>query len=316
MLTNTIYKTNSTLYNTFFSLRFQSSRLRCTRTGNDNSLTGAEHTNQLSTSSRLELCNDFTKDGLTLNRSRAGIPKLSITGHRNDLDYYSSDGGGGGAGDEGDEHSLSGGGGGGDAEGGSMLMATRNRRLFGNLRTLRSRKGGLIIPESSLPATADVLGSIMSEQARWMNISNPRNINKIKIKPDGSLEYEGENEPRRNVSAGRSERPLPVRGAATGAAEMGASGTTTTTTNTSTGNNSGQGSAAPSSSSSSSEAVTNNGTMASNGSGTSGVAATSSSVNSENRSTTTPSFPVLRTAAAKKAPPEDKNGEEMKKHIP
>lgn len=254
-------------------------------------MTGAEFSNQFSATNRLELCNDSTKDGLTLNRSRAGIPKLSITGSRNDLEYYSSDG-----------EEEGGVGGGGD---GLMMAIRAGRRLGGGLRNLRNRKAGLIIPDSALPsANVDILGSIMNEQERWMTISNPRNINKIKIKADGRLEYEGDNEPRRRDVRSNGDGRVPGRQVASGVAEIASNNNSTTVSGGGTtavpGSNNSDGVTT-----STNSVTTNNGTTA-NGSATTGSgggsAGDASTSNGENSGTTS-GFTDMRTAAARKAPP-------------
>ena len=168
----------------------------------------------------------MAKDALTLNRSRAGIPKLSITGSRNDLDYYSSDG------DE-DEHALGSGG-----VAGGLLMGVRARRIGGSIRSLTNRKAGLVIPDSALPSTTDVLGSIMNEQERWMTISNPKNINKIKIKSDGRLEFEGDNLTGGTGTAGNGGASnVPVTSAAAGSAEISTNATSGVTGNSAASGN-------------------------------------------------------------------------------
>lgn len=266
----------------------QTTRLQCSRRNNDTSLTGSEFSNQFSSTNRLELCNDAAKDGLTLNRSRAGIQKLSITGSRNDLDYYSSD-------DDDDDggHALGGGG-----VAGGLMMALRGRGVGGNLRSLRNRKGALIIPDSALPATTDVLGSIMNEQERWMNISNPRNISKIKIKPDGRLEYEGDNE-RETLNRGRN---VPMRGAAAGmASEVAASALSATGSSSQSGTGGGGGRDGASSR----ETVTNNGTGSNGPSSAGGSGAGTGAASTANGGGSGGPYPDMRTAAARKAPPEE-----------
>lgn len=268
-----------------------SARLRtCTR-GGSASLTGAELSNQFSATNRLELCNDAIKDGLTLNRMRAGIPKLSITGSRNDLEYYSSDGE--------EEHGLGGLGG---ESGGGLMMAMRAGRRFtgGSLgNNLRSRKAGLIIPPCALPsANVDVLGSIMNEQERWMTISNPRNISKIKIHQDGRLEYEGEGStPRRSV-AGRQAAADVAASNESGSTAGGGGGVGSgnsvqgATSNTSTGTANGSPATNTTGSGSVVGGVSQGGASTSNGESAGGANATLSS-----------GYPDIRTAAARKAPP-------------
>lgn len=270
-----------------------SARLRtCTR-GGSASLTGAELSNQFSATNRLELCNDAIKDGLTLNRMRAGIPKLSITGSRNDLEYYSSDG----------EEGL--GGLGGESGGGLMMAMRAGRRFTGGLgNNLRNRKAGLIIPPCALPsANVDVLGSIMNEQERWMTISNPRNISKIKIHQDGRLEYEGEGStPRRSVDGRQAAADVAAStggggGGGSGNSVQGAtsntsSGSVVTNTNSSSNNGTANGSAATSTGSGSVGGGVSAGASTSNGESAGGASATLSS-----------GYPDIRTAAARKAPP-------------
>lgn len=241
----------------------------------------------MSSTNRLELCNDSTKDGLTLNRSRAGIPRLTITGSRNDLDYYSSDGEAGNDGD--DDHALGSGG----VAGGLMMALRGGHRFSGGLGGLRRRKAGLVIPESALPATTDVLGSIMNEQERWMTMSNAKNINKIKIKADGRLEYEGDNLPSAN-----NNNSVNVRGAAAAAAAGSTDNSTTSNVGASSSSNSNNNQPPSSAGSSSQVAGMNNGTS---GSGTS-TGASSLAVNGAPNAASGSSD--VRTAAARKAPPD------------
>lgn len=246
-----------------------------------NALSSEEFANRFSSTNRMEFCNDPIKDELTLTRSRAGIPSLSITGNRNSVEYFSS-------GDEDDDELATGGfSGSGGAGGGGLSIATRSRTFGPSLRSLRNRKGGLIIPESALPSTSDVLSSIMNEQERWMTISSSRNINKIKIKPDGSLEYEGDTE-----CVKKGDKRLP-RGtmAAAGVTDVSVRMSSSRTTGEGAANNQSSGSSNGTVGSTSFNSNAATSTMTGPNGGTGGVS-----------SSTTP-FPDIRTAAARKAPP-------------
>lgn len=141
----------------------------------------------------VELTNEITKDELSVRRMQAGIPNLSLFGSANQLEYFSSN-------DEEED------GGAEDDSGIGSGLVTASRRPLNftrNLRNLRNQKGGLVIPETCMSSSADLLSSIMDEQERWFHISNRTNIGNIKIKPDGSLEYK---QPGRDGGAARPDR--------------------------------------------------------------------------------------------------------------
>lgn len=260
-------------------------RERCTRaTAGETTLTGAEFSNQFSATNKLELCNDPTKDGLTLTRMRAGIPRLSITGSRNELEYYSS----GGDDDDNENGNMDGDG----AGGGGLMMATRSRFRGTNLTSLRRSKAGIIIPDWARPSTADVLGSIMNEQERWLTISNRKNIGKIKINRDGRLEYDGD------------DNELPVTTVAgTGVTEISADvrGSNSTTAATSYANESASAGTAAAAMGTNINSSGSSSNSTSNGNTTSNAIPVESTSTANGAVETT--FPDIRTAAARKAPP-------------
>lgn len=267
-----------TLTTTFF-LQAQTCRRQT------NALSSEEFVNRFSSTNHMEFCNDPTKDELTLTRSRAGIPSLSITGNRNTVEYFSS-------GDDEDADDIAGGG----ISVGGLSIATRSRAFGPSLRSLRNRKGGLIIPESALPSTSDVLSSIMNEQERWMNISSSRNINKIKIKPDGSLEYEGESE---CLKKGDKKFPRSTVAAA-GVTDVGMRMASNSSTTGEGASNNQTGAA--------SQVAANGSSNGTEGTSSFNSNATTSTPTGPNGGTggvssLTTSCPDIRTAAARKAPP-------------
>lgn len=301
---------------------------RCNNSGGVGRQTRNSETN------RTDVFNYCSKDELTVRRMRAGIPKLSLFGTRNDLDYVPSD-------DDGDDDNgaeSAGGGGGGLG----YAVRTRPYNHLSNIRNVRNRKGGLIIPETAMATTTpmDLLGSIMEEQERWFTISNRNNISNIKIKPDGSLEFVGSGG---SGSTNRSDRvvvPKDSTNSKIGATITGAAanvqqeaapppndggGATTTgnsnqrvtassaqgqtsNINNNTGNdtaNAGTGAVAGAGISSNHHHAA---TSSASGGGAPGPSPSYSTASSSGKVNPTP--PPYRTAAAKKAHPEDQKRQE------